>query len=184
MQWLTQNTSKDIALVCFFQVYLALDLCLGQRYYRQRITWVTGWLHHSIYLILLTWFLYCRIPSFFVCASVLEFPTLILALGALHPPWRSDRMFAFTFFALRLVLHTFMIHRLKHYHYVRSLWCIVLAILPLHLYWFYGIVHLHARKFKSKQSSSRTDICVNVISQIQVSNDLTVEEKKILLLVT
>ncbi|KAI8336774.1 hypothetical protein BC941DRAFT_397819 [Chlamydoabsidia padenii] len=163
MHWLTLNTHYDIALVCFFQTYLALDLCLGQRYYRQRITWVTGWLHHSIYLVLLTWFLKCRIPSFFVVASVLEIPTLILAVGAINPIWRSDRLFAFSFFCLRLVLHTWMIRLLKHHHHVRSLWCIALAILPLHLYWFYGIVHLHARKYYHQSVSLGTE---NVSSKL------------------
>jgi hypothetical protein len=119
-------------------MYLVLDLSLGSRYYRHRITWVTGWLHHSLYIVLLTWFLKCRIPSFFVAASVQEIPTVILAVGAIRPTWRSDRLFAMSFFSLRLVLHTWMIRRLKHYHPIRSLWGIALAILPLHLYWFYG----------------------------------------------
>ncbi|KAI8097306.1 uncharacterized protein BX664DRAFT_275960 [Halteromyces radiatus] len=165
MHWLTLNTQQDIALVCFFQVYLAMDLGLGRRYYRQRINWVTGYLHHSVYLVLLTWFLKCRIPSFFVAASVLEVPTLILALGSIHPPWRSDRLFAFTFFCLRLVLHTVMIRLLKHHHHVRSLWCIALAILPLHLYWFYGIIHLQARKYRHKHNTTTITLLTSLKSQ-------------------
>lgn len=179
MHTLSLNTQHDIALVCFFQMYLVLDLTLGRRYYRHRITWVTGWLHHSLYLVLLTWFLKCRIPSFFVAASVLEIPTVILAIGAIRPLWRSDRLFAASFFSLRLVLHTWMIRLLKHYHPIRPLWGIALAILPLHLYWFYGkcmhelhshsahrpsgIVHLHAKKYSRQPKHAQlTDMALKL----------------------
>ncbi|CAO3627384.1 unnamed protein product [Cunninghamella blakesleeana] len=156
MYWLALNTNNDIAIVCFFQIYLFLDLALGYRYYKSQIRWVTGWLHHSIYLLLLCWFLKRRISSFFVTAAILELPTLILAIGSLHPPWRSDNLFAISFFFFRLVFHTSMIRLLKHHHHVRPLWLIALGILPLHLFWFYGIVQLHIRKYKSKYMTKST----------------------------
>ncbi|KAI8070934.1 hypothetical protein BC940DRAFT_270381 [Gongronella butleri] len=149
--WLTQNTPNDISMVCFFQAYLALDLYYGWRFYRSRVSWVTGWLHHGFYLVFLVWLLAMRLSSFFVVASILEVPTLILATGSIVPQWRSDRLFALTFFCLRLVFHTWMIRFLKHYHHNRSLWGVALLVLPMHIYWFYGIVATNVRNFRSKR---------------------------------
>ncbi|KAI9299705.1 hypothetical protein BJ944DRAFT_274004 [Cunninghamella echinulata] len=158
MYWLALNSNNDIALVCFFQIYLFLDLALGYRYYKKQIRWVTGWFHHSMYLILLCWFLKKRIASFFVTAAILELPTLILSIGSLYPKYRSDHLFAISFFILRLVFHTSMIRLLKHHHHIKSLWLVALAILPLHLYWFYGIMTLQVRKFKGKYLSSSPSV--------------------------
>lgn len=126
------------ALVCFFISYLVLDLFLGTLYYKRRIKFVTGWFHHILYVFLLFWMLRIQIPSFFTTAALLELPTLILSCGSLKDEYRSDFWFGVTFFFLRLVFHSAMILPLKRYHRIRSLWMVATAILPLHLYWFYG----------------------------------------------
>ncbi|ORX55734.1 hypothetical protein DM01DRAFT_1335127 [Hesseltinella vesiculosa] len=154
MYWLYQNGPKDIALVCFFQTYLILDLYLGYHYYRARISWLTGWAHHCFYLGFLTYLLAYRQSSFFVVAAILEVPTFILALGSVNPAWRSDRLFGLTFFALRLVFHACMIRVLKHHHHNRTIWYVALLVLPMHIYWFYGIVLTNVRKYRTKRQES------------------------------
>lgn len=124
--------------VCFFITYLALDMSLGAIFYRRRITILTGWFHHSIYIFILLWFLRLRTASFFCTVAILEVPTLILAIGSLAPNWRCDFLFAATFFCLRLVLHAYMIPELKRNHRVDSIWLVAVFVYPLHLYWFYG----------------------------------------------
>ncbi|KAI7882891.1 hypothetical protein K492DRAFT_185640 [Lichtheimia hyalospora FSU 10163] len=128
------------ASVCFFITYLILDLTMGSLYYRRRITFLTGWFHHTLYILILLWFLRLRTASFFCTAAILEVPTLILALGSLKQSWRCDFLFASTFFVLRLVMHAWMIHELKQHHRVQSLWMVAVVVFPLHLYWFYGII--------------------------------------------
>lgn len=130
------------AMVCFFITYLALDLSLGSIYYRRRITVLTGWFHHTLYIFVLTWFLRMRTASFFCTAAILELPTLILAIGSLCKSLRCDILFATSFFLLRLVFHVWMIGALKYYHRIENLWLVAVAILPLHLYWFYGRLFL------------------------------------------
>ncbi|KAI9278704.1 hypothetical protein BDA99DRAFT_554319 [Phascolomyces articulosus] len=133
------------ASVCFFISYLILDLSFGSIYYRRRITFLTGWFHHTLYIFFLLWFLRMRTASFFCTAAILELPTLILAAGSLSKAWRCDFLFASTFFFLRLVLHAWMIVQLKHHHRVESLWIVAVVVYPLHLYWFNGIINQQIR---------------------------------------
>ncbi|KAI9315637.1 hypothetical protein BX666DRAFT_2028533 [Dichotomocladium elegans] len=145
MDLLSTESNWHTASVCFFVAYLVLDLTLGCVYYRRRITVVTGWLHHTLYIGILLWFLRHRIASFFCMAAILELPTLILAIGSLDKQWRSDLLFASVFFILRLILHASMIRELKRYHRVETLWLVAVVVFPLHVYWFYGILSLQAR---------------------------------------
>lgn len=124
--------------ICFFISYLILDLVLGSIYYRQRIKLVTGWIHHLFYIVTLFWLLRLKIASLFTVASILELPTLILAVGSMKHEWRSDYLFGLTFFVLRLVAHAWMMVALKRYHRIVYIWIIALIIYPLHMYWFYG----------------------------------------------
>ncbi|KAH8556375.1 hypothetical protein BGW37DRAFT_412066, partial [Umbelopsis sp. PMI_123] len=128
----------DTLVLCYFVSYLILDLSLGSIYYKSQINFLTGWVHHSVYTVITVYFLRYRLGGFFTVASILEMPTLIIAFGSLRPRFRSDYLFAGTFFAFRLVFHAFMIKTLKQQHHVRSLWIVASSIFPLHLFWFYG----------------------------------------------
>ncbi|ORY97380.1 hypothetical protein BCR43DRAFT_489678 [Syncephalastrum racemosum] len=144
---IAQHHAWQAILVGFFMAYLALDLSLGYRYYRQRIHFATGWIHHMLYLTL-AFLIFRRHPSFFATASILELPTFILSVGTLFPNWRSDLAFGSSFLILRLGFHTAMILPLKHEHPARALWWLAIAILPLHLYWFTGFIRSQMKKQK------------------------------------
>ncbi|CAO3632805.1 unnamed protein product [Cunninghamella echinulata] len=158
MQLLGMESTIHTCLVCFFMTYLILDLTLGSIYYKSRITIATGWIHHSIYIVILFWLMRCKSTSFFTVNAILELPTVILALGSMKASWRCDVLFACSFFALRLVYHAFMILAVKQYHRIESLWLVATLVFPLHIYWFYGIVQLQVKRirahFKSKSISS------------------------------
>jgi hypothetical protein len=138
MNLLSVDSNFHTALICFFISYLMLDLTLGSIYYRHRITVLTGWVHHLLYICILFWLLKSRSSSFFSASCLLELPTLLLALGSFRDHWRCDLLFATTFFVLRLVFHAHMIIALKQRHRLEALWMVAVAIFPLHLYWFYG----------------------------------------------
>lgn len=138
MELLGIDNRFHTGFICFFISYLILDLALGSIFYRQRITLMTGWVHHLFYIVTLLWFLRLQISSLFTIASILELPTLILAAGSMVHEWRSDFLFGTTFFVLRLVAHAWMMIALKKHHRVSFMWIIALVIYPLHLYWFYG----------------------------------------------
>lgn len=141
MKQLSTDSNWHTAIVCFFISYLILDLSLGSIYYRNRITLVTGWIHHPLYIGILVWLLRCKSSSFFSANCLLELPTLLLALGSFRDHWRCDLLFAFTFFVLRLVFHAYMIIAVKRSHRLEMLWLVAVAVFPLHLYWFYGKYH-------------------------------------------
>ncbi|KAI7902747.1 uncharacterized protein BX663DRAFT_400917, partial [Cokeromyces recurvatus] len=109
MSRLSTDSFIHTTITCFFISYLALDLLLGSVYYRNRITILTGWIHHPLYICILFWLLRWRSASFFTANCLLELPTLILALGSMRGNLRCDILFAFTFFILRLVFHASMI---------------------------------------------------------------------------
>ncbi|KAI8987726.1 hypothetical protein BDF20DRAFT_851910 [Mycotypha africana] len=146
MNLLSTDSNLHIAMVCFFISYLTLDLSLGSLYYKDRITVLTGWVHHPLYIGILFWLLRCRSSSFFTTSCLLELPTLILALGSFRERWRCDLLFASTFFVLRLVFHSYMIFALKRNHRLEILWLLAVAVFPLHLFWFYGKVLYRKKK--------------------------------------
>ncbi|ORX61382.1 hypothetical protein DM01DRAFT_1395118 [Hesseltinella vesiculosa] len=149
MQLLGVDATVHTSLACFFMTYLVLDLVLGCRYYRQKITIATGWIHHTIYIVILFWLMRCRSTSFFTVNAILELPTVILAVGSMRASWRSDFLFASTFLALRLVYHAWMIVAVKQYHRLESLWTVAVLVFPLHVYWFYGIAQIQYQRFKA-----------------------------------
>ncbi|KAI8067183.1 hypothetical protein BC940DRAFT_367804 [Gongronella butleri] len=146
MQLLGVDAQVHTGLACFFMTYLILDLVLGSMYYRRRITIATGWIHHSIYIVILFWLMRCRSTSFFTVNAILELPTVILALGSMRASWRSDFLFASTFFALRLVYHAWMIVAVKQYHRLDALYIVATLVFPLHVYWFYGIASIQYQR--------------------------------------
>ncbi|ORZ05620.1 hypothetical protein BCR42DRAFT_337724 [Absidia repens] len=148
MQQISADSPLHTALTCFFITYLILDLGLGLIYYASRVTLATGWIHHTLYTAVLFWLMRCRSSSFFTTNAILELPTVILAVGAIYPRWRCDWLFATAFFFLRIIYHMALIYMLKYHHRLTHLWIVALIILPLHLYWFCGIVRCLLQKGK------------------------------------
>jgi hypothetical protein len=138
MKLLGMDNQFHTGFICFFITYLILDLTLGCLFYRNRITLMTGWIHHIFYILTLSCFLRLQISSLFTVASILELPTLVLAAGSMVHEWRSDLLFGSTFFVLRLVAHAWMMVALKRHHRIQFMWIVALVIYPLHIYWFYG----------------------------------------------
>lgn len=138
MDQLGTDSNYHTAIVCFFISYLILDLALGSIYYNNKITLLTSWIHHSLYICISFWLLQSKSSSFFSTTGILELPTLLLALGSFRERWRCDLLFAFTFFVLNLVFHAYMIVLLQQKHRLETLWLVALSTFALNLYQFYG----------------------------------------------
>lgn len=128
VQLLGIDSQFHTGFICFFKTYLILDLALGCLFYRNRITLITGWVHHIFYILTLFCFLRLQISPLFTVSSILELPTLILAAGSMVHEWRSDFLFGSTFFVLRLVAHGWMMVPLKRYHRIQLIWIIPLTM--------------------------------------------------------
>ena len=90
------------ALIVYFMAFLVLDTCIGVIDYRETLRWDTTWLHHITYLIFTVYLVRMNATNSFMSYCICEIPTLILALGNIHPKWRHDRLFGYSFAATRL----------------------------------------------------------------------------------
>lgn len=50
LRYTPADNDGTIALVVFFMAYLFMDITLGLLYYREQVTLLAGWLHHTVYI--------------------------------------------------------------------------------------------------------------------------------------
>ncbi|KAI9502548.1 hypothetical protein GGI25_005067 [Coemansia spiralis] len=136
----------SLVLLGFFFSYLVWDLVLGILYYRSTIAVLTGYIHHLFYIGLSVFAAKRGVSAIFCLLFYNELPTIFLALGSLRKEWRSDTLFAITFFSTRIALHTMLLMEFFQHSEIRFLWKIMFLVLPMHLYWFYGAMRVQVRK--------------------------------------
>ncbi|KAF9458427.1 hypothetical protein BDZ94DRAFT_1201167, partial [Collybia nuda] len=131
----------------FFQSYLAADLILGTFFYRSRLSFVEGWIHHSIYILVVELAIQHSWPHIFCLCASMEIPTFILGLTTLHPRLRNNSLFASSFFATRIVFHIILtVAYFSEETRVAAtggsfIPAILLALVfPLHVVWFIGCI--------------------------------------------
>ncbi|TPX49082.1 hypothetical protein SeMB42_g01732 [Synchytrium endobioticum] len=94
------------AVCACFIAFLAADSVLGWLYFRGEVHWLTGWIHHVGYAIVVLVCIQHRVAGgFLTFASLLELPTIPLALGHINKSWRRDYLFGLLFFTTRVVLN-------------------------------------------------------------------------------
>eukprot|EP01147_Barroeca_monosierra_P005501 gene5501-162_t len=127
-----------------FAVSLGLDLLFGCLFYPQHINFLSGWMHHILYLVLLAYLLSERVSCALMPALFEELPTFILGVGSMFPVFRNDIAFGVTFFLLRIVFHTIFSMRViisnnnMDHPAASSAAVACCATLLLHCYWFFG----------------------------------------------
>ncbi|KAG0338419.1 hypothetical protein BG000_004004 [Podila horticola] len=92
--------------------YLVMDLTLGRRYYRERISFVGGYVHHSMYLYICCVALYTDYTVGMVLFFFDEIPTAVLGTGFVFPQLRHDTLFGLVYFVTRMVLDPLMTHEI------------------------------------------------------------------------
>lgn len=140
----------------FFQAYLVADLLMGVIYYRSKINLLTGWIHHTIYIFIVGYTSHMGWSHLFTLCAVMEVPTLVLAIASLNSRFRSDVIFALSFFATRIVLHISLCasmvasrHNVTNDSYGPGI--LMACIFPLHAFWFYGCLKGFVKRAKSAQ---------------------------------
>lgn len=138
----------------FFQAYLVADLLMGVIYYRSKLNLLTGWIHHTIYIFIVGYS--CRMgwSHLFSLCAVMEVPTFVMAIASLNPRFRSDVIFALSYFATRIVLHICLcVSMVASRHNVTndsfSPGVIMACVFPLHAFWFYGCLKGFVKRAKS-----------------------------------
>ncbi|KAJ2453093.1 hypothetical protein GGF42_003881 [Coemansia sp. RSA 2424] len=148
---LVLTDSFSLAVLGGFLSYLVWDLALGVVYYKSAITVLTGYIHHIFYIGLALFAATHGVSAVFCLMFYNELPTIVLAVGSMRKEWRSDLLFATTFFCTRILLHSVFLYKLYWYSDVRFLWKLLLLVFPMHVYWFYGTVCLQLKKCWSKR---------------------------------
>lgn len=144
-------------ITTFFVTYLLIDLVVGSLDYPTEVDLLTGWIHHTVYIMLCSWGVLGRFTV--VCSAMMpiEVPTFILARGHLFPSQRADLLFGLTFFLFRIVYFAvyataLFVHRDPP---VGIRWAAPL-IMVLHLHWFYRwCLGMMKRAKKSSEGASK-----------------------------
>ncbi|KAG9309702.1 hypothetical protein JVU11DRAFT_10378 [Chiua virens] len=145
----------------FFQAYLIVDLTMGMLFYRSKVNILTGWIHHSVYVFIVEYAIQGRWSHIFALCAVMEIPTFILAVGSFAPRYRSDVVFAASFFSTRIALHIFFcISLIIQRHQVTGgsfgPAIITACIFPLHAYWFSGCLKGFMKRANTAEKAAST----------------------------
>ncbi|KAF9111131.1 hypothetical protein BGX27_005366 [Mortierella sp. AM989] len=100
------------AAVIFFACYLILDMVCGFLHYRERISILTGWFHHTMYTGICYYTVVTGESHSFTSFMVIEIPTFIMGLGFLHKPLRHDMIFGSSFFLFRILYDFSLTHEM------------------------------------------------------------------------
>ena len=131
----TQQFHDQLARVSviLFMSYLLVDLIMGTLYYTKYMTWLVGYVHHTIYMILCWNYFLPYHASVSALFFVEEIPTFLLNVARINPQYRYDLMFGIMFFIWRILYHFIMTLHFTNNQVV--LWSGVIAF-PLHIHWF------------------------------------------------
>jgi hypothetical protein len=131
-----EDTPLSRELTIFFTVATALDLAIGAAAYPEHVELVSGYLHHGVFILVSYYPLTTNTCGAFLAHTIIELPTLVLAVGVLVPALRADYLFGASFFLLRIVYFFFSLawhHRLARERYIVYLTAFCAL---LHCAWF------------------------------------------------
>ncbi|TPX33839.1 hypothetical protein SmJEL517_g03306 [Synchytrium microbalum] len=141
---------------CFIS-FLAADMVLGYLYFKSEVNWLTGWVHHIGYSIVVFGCIQHRVAGgFLTFASLLELPSIPLSLGHIKKAWRRDYLFGVLFFATRVLVNFYVILHVRVAYPHSNFYLVTAAPLPLHIFWFYNWVQQQIRIRKHKHTDTAT----------------------------
>ncbi|GJJ71301.1 hypothetical protein EMPS_03651 [Entomortierella parvispora] len=98
-------------LVTFLAMYLITDLLCGIRYYKEKISFLAGWVHHINYIAISYYACVVGKESHSIaCVLVIEVPTVVIGLGFLNKRLRNDMLFGATYMILRILFDFALMH--------------------------------------------------------------------------
>lgn len=145
------GTALDDFFAVFFTVFLSLDLIVGTLEYPQSMGFLTGYVHHSSFILIMSYIYYIDYTACSSLIYIFEVPTFFLCAKYLFPKYKVilDLIFGILFLLIRILLHAqiilelmvdyFYYGNLDKYYFIP----IMCGMLSLHIYWF----RLYLRKF-------------------------------------
>ncbi|KZT25534.1 hypothetical protein NEOLEDRAFT_1114341 [Neolentinus lepideus HHB14362 ss-1] len=160
-----------------FQGYLIADISMGLLYYREQVGLLTGWVHHSLYILVVEMAIRRSWAHIFCFCGIMELPTFLLSIASLNPVFRSNISFAVAFFATRILLHVVLIvsyflpsNRLSATQGSFVPAAVLSLIFPMHAMWFRGCVKGFIKRYRAKTQAAAaapTIIHLEVSSECQ-----------------
>jgi hypothetical protein len=160
---------------------------MGAAYYRAEVALLTGWIHHTIYVLIVevaikrSWaHIFCLCAAMEVndlCLDLvailthlaIQLPTFILALGSIYPNFRSNTLFALAFFTTRIVFHillcvSYLLPNNRAYATGGSFLPagLLACIFPLHAFWFSGCVKGFIKRNRMENRMEPTIVAVDI----------------------
>lgn len=183
-------------LSAFFITYVFFDLVMGHIFYRDQMNIDSGYVHHTIYTILVFLLIQWRLSSAFVICGIMELPTMLMAFATLNKRLRHDNLFGGSFFATRILFHLYMIYHMYVAYpqftfsdflslSVRRGSCsffVPLAVLPLHIMWFRGWIYQQIRLYKKKTEEAKMNSSPNNVPQketVKTATDVHTKPMKV-----
>jgi hypothetical protein len=143
-------------LCIFFMVQCLLDIIIGLAEYREHLPLPTSWIHHAVYLRLMTWVLGLKSCGTFAAAAINELPSVLLSLGNIDKSLRTDLAFGIVYFATRVsytilifIYHVIWVTNSYYFQYVMG------VVVIVHIMWFIQWRKSYIRNL-SKNSKDRS----------------------------
>ena len=164
----TNSLNFGKLIVIYFTAYLIMDLIIGLIEYPKEIGLLTGYIHHSVYIIINIISLYLGIYPIYLLNMLSELPTLLISIGIFDSTFRNDTLFGMSFFTTRLFYHGILTYTFRH-NYI--FFYISLATLGLHGYWFYNWWNKYGKKIITLDRKKKRKIKIkNKISKKKLKN--------------
>ncbi|KAG0035877.1 hypothetical protein BGZ82_005010 [Podila clonocystis] len=96
----------------FFGTYMIADLAIGSIYYAEKITLVTGWCHHAVFIAAALGSMFVDTTAINALCVAEEFPTAIVSTGFMFKRLRNDMLFGAVFVLMRLVYDILFSHEI------------------------------------------------------------------------
>lgn len=130
LSWIS-DTIAQISILNF-TAYLIMDCYLGYTYYPEFMTSLSGYVHHSIYLVINMYALYTGLYPLYLLYMVSELPSFLLNVGSFNKEWRNDILFGLSFFITRILYHIYLLYVIN----INIISVFGIPILGIHIYWF------------------------------------------------
>lgn len=137
-QYLNHNTLQlqynDTVLNDVITGFFVYDLTYGMVIDRENFDTITGLVHHSLYIILLSYLRVNNISYLIYPFLPFEVPTLFMDIRKIYPTRPIDYLFGLTFFVFRIVYNFYLVGVFTQISEAYSL--IITVMLAVHSFWF------------------------------------------------
>ncbi|KAF9152400.1 hypothetical protein BG015_005299 [Linnemannia schmuckeri] len=174
------DNDGTIALVVFFMAYLIMDIIMGFLYYREQVTLLAGWLHHTAY-IGITYYAVTQGETFtYSMFFPMEVPTMVVGIGCLDKSLRRDMLYGFSFITFRILFDFSLTHEIL-WNRERDMTTILKTILIfkslMNLTFLYGWISQQKRLAHRRRTEAAAKSSASMVATAGIAADAAGDQK-------